>query len=88
MPPMPARHTLLPDSLFPICAHAWPPSPTPYAVGADHETGLVVQALRLNTLSNLTFADSKWFNSLVADILVGMAFDDVAQPDLVHRYTM
>ena len=29
-----------------------------------------VPALRLNTLSKFTFADSKQFNSLVADILV------------------
>ena len=42
----------------------------------------MVQALRLNTLSNLTFVDSKRFNSLVADIFVGVAFEDVAQPDL------
>ena len=85
---MPAKHKLLPDSLFPLCAHVRPPSPTPYEVGADQETGLVVQALQLNTLSKLTFADSKRFNSLVADIFVGVAFEDVAQPDLEHRYTM
>ena len=42
----------------------------------------MVQALQLNTLSKLTFADSKQFNSLVADIFVGAAFEDVAQPDL------
>ena len=33
-------------------------------------------------------ADSKQFNALVADILVGVAFEDVAKPDLEHRYTM
>ena len=58
------------------------PFPTPYAVGADQETCLVVQALRLNTLSKLTFADSKRFNSLLADIFVGVAFEDVSQPEL------
>ena len=51
-------------------------------MGADQEAGLVVQALRLNTLSKLTFADSKQFNTLMADIFVGVAFEDVAQPDL------
>ena len=51
-------------------------------MGADQETDVVVQALQLNTLSKLTFADSKRFNSLVADIFVGVAFEDVAQPDL------
>lgn len=58
------------------------PLPTPYAVGTDQETCLVVQALRLNTLSKLTFADSKRFNSLLADIFVGVAFEDVSQPEL------
>ena len=58
----------------------WPPPPS--AVGVDQEASLVVQALRLNTLSKLTFADSKRFNSLVADIFVGVAFEDVSQPDL------
>ena len=42
----------------------------------------MVQALQLNTLSKITFADSKRFNSLVADIFVGVAFKDVVQPDL------
>ena len=58
------------------------PLPTSYAVGTDQETCLVVQALRLNTLSKLTFADSKRFNSLLADIFVGVAFEDVSQPEL------
>ena len=56
MPPMPEKHTLPPDSLFPLC-------------------GLVVQALQLNTLSKLTFADSKRFNSLVADVFVDVALN-------------
>ena len=51
-------------------------------MGADQEASLAVQALRLNTLSKLTFADSKRFNSLVKDIFLGVAFEDVAQPDL------
>ena len=42
----------------------------------------MVQALRPNTRSKFTFADSKRFNSLVADIFVGVAFEDVAQPEL------
>ena len=51
-------------------------------MGVDQEASLVVQSQRLNTLSKLTFADSKRFNSLVADIFVGVAFEDVSQPDL------
>ena len=42
----------------------------------------MVQALQLNTLSKLTFADSKRFNSLVADIFVDVAFEYETQPDL------
>ena len=61
--------------------------PTPYAVGTDQEAGLVVQALWLNTLSKLTFAD-KGSNSLVVDIFVCVTFEDVAQPDLEHWYTV
>ena len=57
--------------------YIWPPSSTSYAVGADQEAGLAVQALRLNTLSKFTFADCKGFNSLVADIFVVVAFKDV-----------
>ena len=89
--PLYASHAckaLLPDSLFSLCAHVWPPSPTPYAVETDQEACLVVQARRLNTLSKLTFADNKWFISLVADTFVGVAFEDAAQRDLKHRYTM
>ena len=63
------------------------PSPTSYAVGVDQVASLVVQALRPNTLSKFTFADSKWFSSLLADIFVGVTFEDVAQPDLEHSYT-
>ena len=91
MLPMPAKHALLPDSLFLLCAHVrMTPSPAPYVVGADQEASLVVQALRPNTLYKFTFADCKQFNSIVADIFVGVAFEDVvAKPDLeqVHYVT-
>ncbi|XP_068082912.1 cytoplasmic dynein 2 heavy chain 1 [Anabrus simplex] len=46
-------------------------------LGALDEAGemeLVVQALRLNTLSKLTFADSSRFDSLVKDIFPGVTF--------------
>ena len=38
---------------------------------------MVVQALRLNTLSKLTFADSKRFDALVRDVFPGVPFGDV-----------
>uniref|UniRef100_A0AAY5E9K0 Cytoplasmic dynein 2 heavy chain 1 n=1 Tax=Electrophorus electricus TaxID=8005 RepID=A0AAY5E9K0_ELEEL len=39
--------------------------------------GLVVQALRLNTMSKLTFADSARFDALVRDVFPGVDFRDV-----------
>ena len=60
MLPMPAKHMhITPRLTLPPLCQCMTPSPTPYAVGADQVAGLVVQALRLNTLSKLTFADSK-----------------------------
>lgn len=41
------------------------------------ESGLVVQALRLNTMSKLTFADSSRFDALVRDVFPGVDFKDV-----------
>lgn len=42
----------------------------------------MVQALRLNTLSKLTFADSKRFDALVRDVFLGVPFRDVEYEDL------
>ena len=41
-----------------------------------------MQALRLNTLSKLTFADSKRFDALVKDVFLGVPFKDVEHMDL------
>ena len=46
----------------------------PHAV---QESSLVVQALRLNTMSKLTFADSSRFDALVRDVFSGVNFTDV-----------
>lgn len=46
----------------------------PHAV---QESGLVVQALRLNTMSKLTFADSSRFDALVKDVFSGVNFNNV-----------
>ena len=43
---------------------------------------MVVQALRLNTLSKLTFADSRHFDSLVRDVFPGVPFRDVEYVEL------
>ncbi|XP_037123246.1 cytoplasmic dynein 2 heavy chain 1 isoform X1 [Syngnathus acus] len=41
------------------------------------EINLVVQALRLNTLSKLTFADGSRFDALLRDVFSGVSFTDV-----------
>ena len=46
------------------------------------ETMLVVQALRLNTLSKLTFSDSKRFDTLIKDVFPGISFQDVEHTTL------
>uniref|UniRef100_H2M4S9 Cytoplasmic dynein 2 heavy chain 1 n=1 Tax=Oryzias latipes TaxID=8090 RepID=H2M4S9_ORYLA len=45
---------------------------------------LVVQALRLNTMSKLTFADSSRFDALVKDVFTGVDFTDVEDQILIH----
>ena len=44
---------------------------------AEVEVRIVVQVLRLNTLSKLTFADSQRFDALVHDVFPGVVFSDV-----------
>lgn len=46
-------------------------------LSAVKESWLVVQALRLNTMSKLTFADSSRFDALVRDVFPGVDFKDV-----------
>jgi dynein heavy chain 2 len=48
--------------------------------GAERE--LVVQALRLNTLSKLTFADCTRFDSLVRDVFPGVRFTSSGYEEL------
>ena len=51
-------------------------------VNANVEARLVVQAVRVNTLSKLTFADSKRFDALVRDIFPGVDFKGVEYAEL------
>ncbi|KAM9852784.1 cytoplasmic dynein 2 heavy chain 1 isoform 4-T4 [Aulostomus maculatus] len=48
------------------------------------ESSLVVQALRLNTMSKLTFADSSRFDALVKDVFSGVNFTDVEDQTLMQ----
>uniref|UniRef100_A0A3Q1HTI5 Cytoplasmic dynein 2 heavy chain 1 n=1 Tax=Anabas testudineus TaxID=64144 RepID=A0A3Q1HTI5_ANATE len=50
----------------------------------DKKSSLVVQALRLNTMSKLTFADSSRFDALVRDVFSGVNFTDVEDQILMH----
>lgn len=44
----------------------------------------MVQALRLNTMSKLTFADISRFDALVRDVFSGVIFTDVEDQILMH----
>ncbi|XP_061923239.1 dynein cytoplasmic 2 heavy chain 1 isoform X1 [Entelurus aequoreus] len=48
------------------------------------ESNLVVQALRLNTMSKLTFADSSRFDALLRDVFSGVDFTDVEDAALTQ----
>ncbi|XP_013392185.1 cytoplasmic dynein 2 heavy chain 1, partial [Lingula anatina] len=48
------------------------------------EAKLVVQALRINTLSKLTFSDSIRFNSLLKDVFPGTEFKDIEYENLAQ----
>ena len=48
------------------------------------ESGLVVQALRLNTMSKLTFADSFRFDALVKGVFPWVSFMDVEDQTLTR----
>ena len=44
----------------------------------------MVQALRLNTMSKLTFSDSSRFDALVRDVFSGVNFTDVEDQSLMQ----
>jgi dynein heavy chain 2, cytosolic len=51
-------------------------------IDLKQELIIVVQALRINTLSKLTFADVRTFNGLVSDVFPGMNVEDVPYDEL------
>ena len=51
-------------------------------IDANKEAEIVVQALRLNTLSKLTFTDSIRFDSLVKDVFTGVTFNNAGYEEL------
>ncbi|XP_039269307.2 cytoplasmic dynein 2 heavy chain 1-like [Styela clava] len=52
------------------------------ALDIEKESLAVVQALRLNTISKLTFSDSERFDALVKDVFKGVPFVGVSQEQL------
>jgi dynein heavy chain 2 len=55
------------------------------AIDVAKETEIAVQALRLNTLSKLTFADAIRFDALVKDMFPGVPLKDPAYDQLKRR---
>lgn len=53
-------------------------------IDADMEASIVIQALRVNTLSKLTFADSVRFEALVQDVCPGVKIKDVEHEQLTN----
>eukprot|EP01113_Clastostelium_recurvatum_P005568 TRINITY_DN12493_c0_g1_i5.p1 TRINITY_DN12493_c0_g1~~TRINITY_DN12493_c0_g1_i5.p1 ORF type:complete len:1165 (-),score=398.17 TRINITY_DN12493_c0_g1_i5:23-3001(-) len=51
-------------------------------ISIEDEKTLLIKALRVNTLSKLTFADSQRFTALISDVFPGPSVGDVAYPDL------
>ena len=51
-------------------------------ISSKYESQLVVQAARINTLSKLTFADSKRFDGLLQDIFPGIDLKDIVYENL------
>ena len=49
----------------------------PLTVTPEMEVRIIVQVLRLNTLSKLTYSDSQRFDALVQDVFPGVEFSDV-----------
>ncbi len=51
-------------------------------ISAKYESQLVVQAARINTLSKLTYGDSKRFDGLLQDIFPGIDLRDIEYENL------
>lgn len=51
-------------------------------IDAETESRILVQALRINTLSKLTFDDTKRFNALVEDVFPNLNVQDASAEDL------
>ena len=68
------------DALSNVCH--FPPSPA--KIDSKFEAKLVVQSLRINTLSKLTFSDSARFDGLLKDVFPGIEFKDIEYESLAE----
>ncbi|GLV36074.1 beethoven [Carabus blaptoides fortunei] len=50
----------------------------------EKEMQLAVQALRVNTLSKLTYSDSKRFDAIVSDVFIGVSFENTGHETLIN----
>lgn len=50
----------------------------------EKEMQLAVQALRVNTLSKLTYSDSKRFDAIVKDVFIGVSFENSGHETLIN----
>ena len=57
---------------------------SPVKVDPALESKLVVQSLRINTLSKLTFSDSTRFDGLLRDVFPGVEFKDIEYETLAE----
>lgn len=52
------------------------------AVSKNGEAELLIKAIRINTMSKLTFADMKRFVALMGDVFPGIKSEDIAYEEL------
>lgn len=71
-------------NLLKLCKRSRAAAGDQVQISATEEANLVVQASRINTLSKLTFADSKRFDALIADIFPDVLFKDIEYESLAE----
>ena len=55
------------------------------SVDSTREKAIIVKALRVNTLSKLTFEDSKRFNALIKDVFPNVIVEDIKYAELLKH---
>ncbi|KAH0625160.1 hypothetical protein JD844_033332 [Phrynosoma platyrhinos] len=81
-PSVPTQHDLLLIDLISLLDGWGQQKNSPVKLNTVNESHIVVQALRLNTMSKLTFADCARFDALAKDVFPGIDFKDVDYAEL------